>query len=170
MFPVMQKLMIIRGNSGSGKSTVAKEVRKLLDGKVALIEQDYFRRIVLKEKDTAEHTAIIDLLDQTVRLAISRGYIVILEGILSSEKYRGMLNSLANDFRSQVFYIDVSFGETLIRHNTKPNKHEFGAEEMKNWYLEKDYLCRNDEIIIREQSSLKKTVKMIVEAAKGHPD
>lgn len=170
MFPVMQNLIIIRGNSGSGKSTVAKEVRKLLDGKVALIEQDYFRRVVLKEKDTAENTAIIDLLDQTVRLTHSLGHTIILEGILSSEKYGGMLNNLANDFKAQVFYIDVSFGETLIRHNTKPNKHEFGAEEMKNWYLEKDYLYRNDEIIIPEQSNLRKTVKIIVEAAKGHPD
>ena len=158
----MTQLIIIRGNSGSGKSTIAKKLRETLPGKVALIEQDYFRRIVLKEKDRAENTTIIDLLDQTTRFSISRGYIVILEGILGSEKYGPMLRGLANDFRALAFYIDVSFEETLRRHETKPNRHEFGADKMKSWYLEKDYLKLDGETIISETSSLEESVSTIV--------
>lgn len=127
----MTQLVIIRGNSGSGKSRVAGVIREQLPGKVALIEQDYFRRTVLKEKDKADNTDIINLLEQTTRFAIKCGYIVILEGILSSEKYGKMLRQLANDFVSEVFYLEVSFEETLLRHQSKPNRHEFGSMEMR---------------------------------------
>ncbi|MFF1875871.1 kinase, partial [Kitasatospora herbaricolor] len=35
------KLIVLRGNSGSGKSTVARELRRMLGDGVALVEQDY---------------------------------------------------------------------------------------------------------------------------------
>jgi predicted kinase len=158
----MTQLVIIRGNSGSGKSTVAREVREKLPGKIALIEQDYFRRIVLKEKDSAENTDIIVLLDQTVRFAIARGYTVILEGILSSKKYGEMLRHLANKFETAVLYMDVSLEETLIRHQSKSNAHEFGDQKMREWYLERDFLGVVGEVVIPEQSSLKTTIDRIV--------
>lgn len=159
---VMTQLIIIRGNSGSGKSTVARQVREELVGKVALIEQDYFRRTVLKEKDRVENTNIIDLLDQTTRFSISRGYTVILEGILSSKKYGSMLCRLANEFESRVFYMDVSFEETLLRHDTKLNKHEFGAKKMREWYQEKDHLDLDGEITILGHYTLRETIDKIV--------
>ena len=115
----MTQLIIIRGNSGSGKSSVAKAVRAQLGSKTALIEQDYFRRIILKERDSAHDSDILDFLFQSAQFAVGRGYTVILEGILYSKKYREMLLNLTHEFSYLAFYMDVSFEETLCRHKSK---------------------------------------------------
>lgn len=86
------KLVVLRGNSGSGKSTVAKALREQGKTKIAIVEQDYLRRFILKEKET-EGTNNIDLIQQTVEFALSRGYNVILEGILYFPRYGEMLKS-----------------------------------------------------------------------------
>jgi uridine kinase len=36
-------LMVIRGNTASGKSTTATTLRQRIGGKVALVQPDYFR-------------------------------------------------------------------------------------------------------------------------------
>ncbi len=159
----MTQLIIIRGNSGSGKSSVAKAVRALLDGKTALIEQDYFRRQIIKEKESVQDSDIQDFLLQSVQFVVGRGYTAILEGILPSKKYHEMFLKLTHEFSYLAFYLDVSFEETLCRHKTKPNCHEFGYQDMKEWYVPKDYLGVPKEIIIPEKSSLNGTVRMMVE-------
>src|SRR5215469_16547178 len=45
------RLIVLRGNSGSGKSTVAKALREVYGRGVAWVSQDLIRRIILKEKD-----------------------------------------------------------------------------------------------------------------------
>ncbi len=56
-------LIVLRGNSGSGKSTIAERIRAQRDG-VAIIGQDHLRRVILKEKDRpgAANIGLIDLL------------------------------------------------------------------------------------------------------------
>ena len=38
------------------------------------------------------------------------------------------------------YYFDITFEDTLKRHMTKPNYNEFGEEEMRRWWKEKDYV------------------------------
>lgn len=38
------------------------------------------------------------------------------------------------------YYYDIPFQETLRRHQTKPNRGDFGREEMARWWREKDYI------------------------------
>jgi predicted kinase len=45
------RLLVLRGNSGSGKSTTAQTLRDRLGRGTAWIEQDQIRRILLWEKD-----------------------------------------------------------------------------------------------------------------------
>lgn len=92
-----QKLIIIRGNSGSGKSAVAERLREELDGKVAIVGLDTLRRTILKEPDKLENTDIIGLIEQTVTYCLSKGYAVIIEGILSKPKYKDMLMKLVDN-------------------------------------------------------------------------
>ena len=113
--------------------------------------------MVLQEKDRTENQDIIGLLDQTVRFSIRRGYLVVLEGILLSKKYGKFLRRLVEDFDARVFYLDVSFEETLRRHETKPNSHEFGELEMREWYLARDLLNVDKEFVIPEISRLDET-------------
>jgi len=42
------KLVCLRGNSGSGKSSVAAALRAQLGRRVAIVAQDMIRRLVLK--------------------------------------------------------------------------------------------------------------------------
>lgn len=57
--------------------------------------------------------------------------------------------------------INVSIDETLRRHESKPNAHEFGEPEMRRWYTEKDVLGLDEERLIPEKSSLTATVRRI---------
>ena len=158
-----QKLIIIRGNSGSGKSAVAERLREVLGGKVAVVGLDTLRRTILMERDSLENTDIIGLLEQTVTYCLDKGYIVIVEGILSKPKYKDVLMRLMGYAKCQtaVFYIDVSLEETVRRHQTKPVAKDFGEEEMKSWYQLKNYLDVPGEMIVDENSSLEKTVTLI---------
>jgi predicted kinase len=80
------RLIIVRGNSGSGKSTVARAVRTGYGRGCALVEQDYLRRILLQERDVDGGVAPA-LIAHTVRFALDHGYHVVLEGILARSRY-----------------------------------------------------------------------------------
>lgn len=161
---VPKTLVIIRGNSGSGKSSIATELRlKVVESghKAALVQQDNLRRIILKEKEVAGGDNI-DLIEQTALFALGRGYVVILEGILAFSRYGTMLERLvAASDRSLVFYMDVPFEETLRRHATKPNAHEFGEEEMRRWWLEDDRTGFEGERVIPAGNTVEDSVREI---------
>jgi len=159
-----KKLIIIRGNSGSGKSVIAECLRNELGGKVAIIGQDALRRTMLKEKDNLENTDVIGLIEQTVTYCLDKGYTVIVEGILSKPKYKDVLVKLMkrDDCDNAVFYLDIPFEETLRRHNTKPVANDFGEKEMRSWYQPKNYLDVPGEVIIDENSTLEDAVSLIL--------
>ncbi len=164
MYP--SKLIIIRGNSGSGKTTVVRRLRELSSRKIAIVEQDVIRRHILNEK--VSEGAINDtLILQVVEFALAHGYDVLLEGILSMKQYGPMLQLLIEKCPEHyVYYFEISFEETLKRHATKPNKHEFGEKEMKTWYREKDFTHFAGEKIIPQTFSLEDTLSMIMKDAK----
>lgn len=164
------KLIILRGPSGSGKSSIAKAIQKehLTQNKlISYIEQDYFRRIILKEKDTA-HGFNIQLIKETVLFLLQNQYDVIMEGIFDKERYTKMFEEIIHIHPSNnhFFYFDISFTETLRRHATKPNKNDFGEKEMKTWYKNKDLLQCVQEEIISEKSSAEETIRDIRSASK----
>ncbi|GAA5110430.1 kinase [Haloechinothrix salitolerans] len=157
------RLVVLRGPSGSGKSSTAHRLRAHLGRSVAVVEQDYLRRIVLKEKDVpGGHN--IALIDQTVRFALNRGWNVICEGIMHAERYAGMLNRLRRDHRGRTvfYYFDLSWEETLRRHETRPQSHEFGHDDMRKWYRAADQLGFAEEHGIRQESSLDETANRIL--------
>ncbi len=160
-------LVVIRGNSGAGKSSVARALRARAGRGVALVEQDYLRRVVLKEPDDPGGFAPM-LIDQTVRFCLDRGVHVVLEGILAAARHAVMLAELlrAHQGRSFVFYLDVSLDETLRRHATRPQAAEFSGEDMRGWYLPCDLLGVDGEQVIPEHFSLDRTVAFI-EGATG---
>lgn len=160
------KLIIIRGNSGSGKTTIAKEVRSRLgDGlsdNTMLVQQDILRRDILRERDMLEKRSIIELTEIVVEFGRKQGRTVILEGIFSVKKYGTMLSDLASKFDEvYVYYFDLPFEETLARHASKSNAHEFGEKEMREWWNEKDYLGMSNEKILDKDLSVEDIVHRI---------
>lgn len=117
--PESPTLVIIRGNSGSGKTTAAREARRRFGRGAALLEQDHLRRIVLREHDSAHIDPVAPVFITAVaRTALDLGYHVILEGILHTERYATVLHQLIDNHPGlvAVFYLDVSFDETVRRH------------------------------------------------------
>lgn len=51
---------------------------------------------------------------------------------------------------------------TLIRHQSKPNCNEFGENEMRSWWRDRDLIGTIPETCIPETMSLEETVEMIV--------
>lgn len=155
------KLIVLRGNSGVGKTTTAKAIREASIGKIAVVEQDHLRRSVLKEKDIADGDNI-GLIEQVVKYALSKSYHVILEGILYFPHYGSMLERLRNACPDNYFYyFDVSLDETLKRHATKPNAHEFGEKEMRRWFNESDLTYFDNETVIPESMAQPEIVERI---------
>lgn len=160
------RLVVIRGNSGSGKSTAARSLRLGYGRGCALVEQDYLRRIVLRERDEPGGVAPA-LIEQTVRFALDHHYHAVLEGILARDRYGPMLTALlaAHRGRSSVFYLDVSFTETLRRHATRPQAAEFTPAQMRDWYVPRDLLGCDDERVVPESSTLRETIAFIATSA-----
>lgn len=89
-------LIVIRGNSGSGKTSLAHGVRRRLGGRIAIVSQDMLRRDILWEHESPTGAAI-GLIDTMVRYALDHGYHVIVEGILGARSNGAMFGKLVDD-------------------------------------------------------------------------
>ena len=129
------RLVMLRGNSGSGKSTVARALQRKRPRDVAWVSQDLLRREVLRATDVPG-TRAVDLIDATARFALDRGMHVVVDGILNADKYGAMLRCLVRDHVgvTATYLWDVPFEETVRRHATKPVADEFGREQMREWH------------------------------------
>ncbi len=158
----MKKLIIIRGNSGSGKTTIAKELQNKFGRNTMLISQDVIRRDMLKVKD-GENTQAIPLIKELLTYGSKHSNIVILEGIMYSDWYKSLFELAIKLYGTNVYayYFDLSFEETLKRHQTKPNCHEFGEEAMRRWWREKDFSDVLNEVGITSEKDIESIVKDI---------
>ncbi|MCK9868609.1 kinase [Nocardiopsis dassonvillei] len=157
------RLLVVRGNSGSGKSSIARELRAAYGRGLAIIEQDYVRRTVLKEKDVPG-AAAIGLIDLMARHALDSGFHTVVEGILYADRYGAMLTRLVSDHVgvSRCYYLDVPFPVTLERHASRPTACEFGEREMRAWWRPRDLLPGGAETVIDEHSTLDQSLERIL--------
>jgi len=155
-------LIVLRGNSGCGKTSTACLLQRQLGYGTMSVSQDVVRREMLRVKDSESNPAI-QLMYDLCMYGNSVGYTVILEGILSNKKYGAMLHRLLDDFQGEelIYYFDVSFEETVRRHATKPNAHEFGELEMRQWWKDQDVLGVPGEQRIGEQLTQTEVIDMI---------
>lgn len=161
-------LVIIRGNSGSGKTTTAHEVRRRYGRGAALLGQDYLRRTLLREHDSAHIDPVAPrFITATARTALDLGYHVILEGILHSERYAAVLHQLIDNHRGPVavFYLDVSIDETIRRHLNRDEPIPVTPDEMRRWYAHRDLLDVSGETIIPEPHTFEQTVTTILQTS-----
>ncbi|MFD7737739.1 AAA family ATPase [Streptomyces sp. MJM8645] len=160
------RLVVVRGNSASGKSSVAAGIRDQFGRGLAVVAQDNLRRIVLRERDRPGG-ANIGLIDTVARYALGAGYHVVIEGILYADHYGEMLTRLVDDHRgvTRCYYLDIPIDETLLRHASKAD-HEYLAavteRELRDWYREHDVLPGGIETVIASDSTLHDTVDRIM--------
>jgi predicted kinase len=156
-------LIVLRGNSGAGKSTVAAELRAACGQGLAWVSQDLIRRLILKEKDRPGGVNI-GLIDQVARYCLDQGYHAVIDGILRADAYEQMLAGLRRDHlgTTRFYYLDVALNETLRRHAIRPQASEFTADDMRGWYRPHDLLTTIQERVIPETSALWQTVDLIL--------
>lgn len=160
------RLVVLRGNSASGKSSVAAGLRENFGRNLAIVSQDNLRRVVLRERDRPG-AVNIGLIDLTARYALDHGFHVVLEGILYADRYGPMLHSLASAHRgvTRCYYLDIPFETTLLRHATKPDPAYLAhvtEDDLRDWYREKDLLPGAAETVIGSASALDETVQRIL--------
>jgi predicted kinase len=157
-------LVVLRGESGSGKSSVAAGLRAARpDGTMAVVSQDVLRREVLGGGATS-HDPSVGLIDLTVRHALDHGFDVVLEGILGATRHGEMLRRLRDDHRglTRCYLYDLAFEETLRRHLARPQASDFGEAEMRAWWSGFQPVPGLDEAVIGADSSLDATVARIL--------
>ncbi|MER5255959.1 AAA family ATPase [Streptomyces sp. NPDC002855] len=157
------RLIVLRGNSGSGKSTVARQLRDRCGRGLAVVGQDAVRRDILREHDIAG-AANIGLIDTIARYSLAHGFHTVVEGILTASRYGDMLRSLHEDHADRAFcyYLDVPLAETLRRHATRPQAAEFSERDIRDWYREGDRLPGGIERIVPETSTVRETVERVI--------
>ena len=162
----MQGLIIIRGNSGSGKSSAAKELQRRFGENTMLISQDAVRRDMLMTRD-GRNTHALSLLITLLRYGRENCAEVILEGILNSGWYSELFDEAVRLYGNNIgaYYYDLTFEETLRRHETKPNHLDFGESDMRRWWKDKDLIGTIPEKMITAEFSLAETADMIYREA-----
>ncbi|TCL56671.1 AAA domain-containing protein [Kineothrix alysoides] len=157
----MSSLIIIRGNSGSGKTTIAKGLQQKFGHNTMLISQDVVRRDILKVKDGFD-TKALPLMMELLIYGKSNCDIVILEGIMYADWYKPLFELATAQFDNIfAYYYDLSFEETLKRHQTKSSSNEFGADAMRQWWRDKDFIGIIPEAILTRELEAEDTIDFV---------
>lgn len=149
----MKKIIILRGNSGSGKTTVARALQKKFGYNTMMISQDEIRRNILWVKDGVD-TKALPLMIELMKYGYEHCDVVILEGIMYDEWYSPLFKT-ANELYGMdiyAYYFDIPFEETVRRHNTRD----------KNRNLEKKICVDGGEKRIFHQFLMKKLLHLIL--------
>ena len=159
----MSRLVILRGNSGSGKTTVAKMLQEKFGPNTMLISHDMIRMQILQVWSAEGVRKSLPLMIALLRYGRRNSEITILEGILPYEDYKPLFEAALEEYGENIFsyYYDISFEETLRRHQTKPNRDEFGEADMRRWWREKDFLEVIPQTVLDEDVRLEEAVELI---------
>ncbi len=163
MSNIDSNLIILRGNSGSGKTTIAKSLQSHFGEGTLLVSQDTIRRDMLKVRDR-EGNPSRELIRQITEYGKDRCKYVILEGILNTKLYGKMLHKLIQFYngKAYTYYFDLSFEETVVRHNSRLKKNEFGEDSLRSWWNPKDYLGTDGETRLSNDMTENDILKVIL--------
>ncbi|KRM95164.1 hypothetical protein FC19_GL002259 [Liquorilactobacillus aquaticus DSM 21051] len=155
----MQKIILLRGNSGSGKTTTARAVKEMLSPNALLLSQDVLRREMLAEPDHAKNKSI-SLLENIIDWGANNIDYVIVEGIFKKSVYKNILLAFKKKYGAKMlfFYFDTSFEETLARNSLKSAP--FSRDLLMRWWQGKD-LFENEDYVFTDQETPKQRLAII---------
>ncbi|MCH4825196.1 kinase [Planococcus halocryophilus] len=162
VFIIKTKLIILRGNSGSGKTTIAKRLQNHFGEGTLLVSQDTVRREMLMVRDR-EGNISQDLIKQITEYGKGKCKFVILEGIFVKQRYKAMLEDLIHFYEGNayIYYFDLSFENTVARHNSRPQAEEFGEDLLRFWWSPDDQLGLAEEKLLTEEMTQKDILNLI---------
>ena len=165
----MPKLIVLRGNSGSGKTTATKALQERFGPNTMLISHDMVRMQMLHVWGREGVLRSLPLLVELLRYGRRHSEVTILEGILPAGDYGPLFEAALEAYGTDIFayYYDLPFEETLLRHRTKPNRNDFGEEEMRRWWLGRDLLPMLRETVFTKEVGLEEAVETIYRQVTG---
>ena len=110
----MTKLIIIRGPSGVGKSTVAKALMKRTKRPTVLVDLDHYRFSFVNPPNH-DHDLEYEMSGSDVLIGLKLGFDVIFDGNFTATAHDPFLEKLlsAHPEENYLFYLDASLNETL---------------------------------------------------------
>ena len=102
----MKKIIILRGNSGSEKTTVARALQKKFGYNTMMISQDEIRRNILWVKDGVD-TKALPLMIELMKYGYEHCDVVILEGIMYDEWYSPLFKT-ANELHGMLYFAEIN--------------------------------------------------------------
>ena len=160
----MAVLIILRGNSGSGKTALSKRLQEALGPNTMRISHDTVRMEILNVRGEEGVRRSTPLLIELLRYGRAHSAVTILEGILPSSAYAADLFGAENLF---AYYYDLPFAETLARHATKPNRADFGEAEMRRWWQGRDLVSSLRETVFGPELSLEEAAAQVLRDVRG---
>ena len=159
----MHKLIILRGNSGSGKTSVAKALQRKFGPNTMLISHDMVRMDILHVWGADGIIKSEPLMIQLLKYGKENSEVTIMEGILPAKEYAELFETAVRVYKQDVFayYYDIPFEETLLRHSTKPNRNDYGESDIRRWWKETDLLTMISETALHKEASLQDAVELI---------
>ncbi|WP_159649884.1 AAA family ATPase [Erysipelothrix aquatica] len=157
----MTQIVVIRGNSGSGKTTIAHMLREHYTGSTMILSQDVIRREILNVKDT-EGNLSAALIVNMLKFGLGKYDLIVIEGIFNSWKYQEMFREItALAVPTYFYYFDLSFEASYSRHLMKDTA-EFGLDALKRWWVKGDLLSNIDETLLNEQQDALEITHLII--------
>lgn len=159
----MPKLITLRGNSGSGKTSAAIALQERFGPNTMRVSHDMVRMEMLHVRGRLGVEKSLPLMAALLEYGRQSSEVTILEGILPAEDYAPLFRKALELFgRENVFayYYDLPFEETLRRHATKSGVN-FGEEDMRRWWQEGDCLPMVEETRLPPELSLEEAVERI---------
>jgi guanylate kinase len=163
------KLIMIRGPSAIGKSTVAKVLLKQASRPTVLVELDHYRFSLVNPAPNAikNHNLEYDMTTSDILIALQKGFDVIFDGNFRGKANDPFIKRLfnAHPVENYLIYLEGSLKETLRRHATKAHP-LITPRRMRELYKYASPLGHETESIIPEHSTLDQTVKQIKRLAR----
>lgn len=110
----------------------------------------------------------LELIRQITEYGKGKCEFVILEGILTKERYGEMLMDLIRFYEgsADVYYFDLPFEKTVERHQSRSLADAFGEDSLRAWWHPKDYLGTADEKLLTEEMTEEDILKCICRKVK----
>ncbi len=157
------KIILIRGNSGSGKTTVAQQIAAKLPDSM-LISQDVFRREILREPDHMGNKSIT-LMQANIAWARTNVHYLVIEGILKRQVYGEMLTSLHESAGAQMhtYYFDLPFEVAFARNQSRAVS--FPEETLRQWWQQDDELGFEDGLLTADMALPEQVARILGDLA-----
>ena len=156
------KLIILRGPSSSGKTTVMNELKSRSPRRVATVEADIFKHKILHSQDGSKELTA-KLCSDVIRRLLVSGYDVVAEGLFSAKYYKNVFDDIesAHPHDNHFYYFDISLAEVIRRHSMRSKSTEFSSDYVAELYKKTSPLEHMQERRIDDHMLIEQIIDMI---------